>query len=241
MPSPPTAQWRWRPSTLTTGPSAAPTTSHKPCSQASKKTWTTRPSTEPHQMRVHPGQAPASLCPSAGGPDRTSLRRPWSPGLLPLQAPGKAGHCSTQRVRLQSLATAVVLLRFCLGWCQTSYHARTMPPDSLLLGAQTIMKCLGGIIQGAITQEAWLRAQVSIKKENRYSTPQRPSWPPAAARQPCATPCGTPTKPHPTEMWLPLGHSPTSPSTTTQLGTQATRCAIRATCPTCVTRTHKTL
>ena len=51
-------------------------------------------------------------------------------------------------------------LRFCLGWCLTSYHARTLPPDSLHLSAQ---QCLGGIIQAAIIREARLRAQVSIK------------------------------------------------------------------------------
>ena len=28
------------------------------------------------------------------------------------------------------------VLRFCLGWCQTSYHARTMPPDTLLFCVQ---------------------------------------------------------------------------------------------------------
>ena len=54
-----------------------------------------------------------------------------------------------------------------------------------------------------------------------------------------ATAYGTPTAPHPTQMWLPPGHSSAAPSTTTQRGTQAAphRLAIRATCPTCATRT----
>ena len=42
----------------------------------------------------------------------------------------------TQLVRLQSRATALVVLRFWFGWCQSSYHARTVLPDSLLVYAQ---------------------------------------------------------------------------------------------------------
>ena len=40
----------------------------------------------------------------------------------------RAERLMTQLVRLQFPATALVLLRFCLGWCQMSYHARAMPP-----------------------------------------------------------------------------------------------------------------
>ena len=32
-----------------------------------------------------------------------------------------------QLTRMQSPAVALVLLRFCMGWCQLSYRARTMP------------------------------------------------------------------------------------------------------------------
>ena len=53
--------------------------------------------------------------------------------------------------RLQSPATALVLLRFWCGWCRIRYRARTMPPDSLILCAMkmrtSLMKCLGCIIQ----------------------------------------------------------------------------------------------
>ena len=37
----------------------------------------------------------------------------------------------SQLVHLQSPATALVVLRFRLVWCQISYHARAVPPDSL--------------------------------------------------------------------------------------------------------------
>ena len=40
---------------------------------------------------------------------------------------------SAQLVRRHSMATALVFLRFCLGWCQIIFHARTMPPDRLFL------------------------------------------------------------------------------------------------------------
>ena len=52
---------------------------------------------------------------------------------------------------------------------QTSYHARTITLDSLLLCAKKCRppskNCFGGIIQVAITQEAWLRAQASVQKK----------------------------------------------------------------------------
>ena len=48
------------------------------------------------------------------------------------------------------------------------YHARMMPPDSLLLGAKkmqtSIIRCLGGILHVQIFDTTWLRAQVSIEK-----------------------------------------------------------------------------
>ena len=48
-----------------------------------------------------------------------------------------------------------LLLRFCLDWCQTSYHARTMPLDCLLFCAQKVQtsrkNCLGGVIPVAMT------------------------------------------------------------------------------------------
>ena len=58
----------------------------------------------------------------------------------------------TQLFRLQSLATALVLLRFCLGWCQISHpHDASGHPPPLHP-------------EDADLPEAWRRAQVSIKK-----------------------------------------------------------------------------
>ena len=74
----------------------------------------------------------------------------------------------TQLVRVQSLATALILLTFCFGWCQISCHARTMPPASLHLCAQlmqtSLKSCLGRIIQAPITEGAWLRDRAPMKK-----------------------------------------------------------------------------
>ena len=46
-----------------------------------------------------------------------------------------------------SLAVALVLLRFCLGWCQLNYYAITMPPVNLVPCAIemrfALMECLG--------------------------------------------------------------------------------------------------
>ena len=99
------------------------------------------------------------------GSPRQMLR---AAGRRLLEKPDRAEQLLTQLVRLQSPTSALVLLRFCLGWCQTSYHARTLV-DSLLLCAQwmqtCLMKCLRDVIQNPITHESWLRAQVFIKKE----------------------------------------------------------------------------
>ena len=123
----------------------------------------------------------------------------------------RAERLMTQLVRLQSPATALVLLRFCLGWCQIS------PPSSLSSVPQSAdvpsRTGLGGIIQVAITQEAWLQAQASTKERRfRHQRPRSPlspnSWPRAAAQLPLpadfgpnATTLLTPTCP------LPRGNS----------------------------------
>ena len=51
----------------------------------------------------------------------------------------------TQLVRLQSPATALILLPFCLGRCQISCHARTTPPVSLHLCSQLVQPPLSKI------------------------------------------------------------------------------------------------
>ena len=65
--------------------------------------------------------------------------------------------------------------RFCLGWCQISYHARTMPPNSFHLCAlhlrASFERCLGGIFHVPISGDTWLHVQVSIKKGDRDSPP----------------------------------------------------------------------
>ena len=53
--------------------------------------------------------------------------------------------------------TALILLRFCLGWREIRYHARTSSVPQK-------MQSPCGIIQVAITQEAWLRASLDQKK-----------------------------------------------------------------------------
>ena len=54
---------------------------------------------------------------------------------------GQREDSRPQLVRVQSTATALVL-RFCLGWCQISYHARAMHPDSLHICAQKMQTSL---------------------------------------------------------------------------------------------------
>ena len=76
---------------------------------------------------------------------RNSGRRLRSSRLLPPQTQREAGPLRETRDPTRSPPDRPCL-RFCLG-CQISYHASTMPPDSLHLWAQkmqtSLMKCLG--------------------------------------------------------------------------------------------------
>ena len=126
-----------------------------------------------------------------------------------------------------------------LGWCQTTYHARTMSPDSLRLcteDADIRMKCLGEIIQGAITQEAWLRAQVSVKKggfDIRDSVIHSPAaFLPSSSRT--AALCNTLWDAHndtPDPEWTLQGHSP---ARRRSMAPRRQRHVPRASCPACV-------
>ena len=95
-----------------------------------------------------PGQISVPGHPRARGPRRmegstkqllrSSGRRLRSPRLLPTQTPTRAGprretHDPTRPLPVSSRRPRP---RFCLGWCQISYHTRTVSPDSLLLCAQ---------------------------------------------------------------------------------------------------------
>ena len=77
---------------------------------------------------------------------RSSGRRFQSPRLLQEKL-DHAKRLMTDLVRLQSPATALILLRFCPCWYQISYHAPTMPPVSLHLCTQrmqtSLKTCLG--------------------------------------------------------------------------------------------------
>ena len=126
-----------------------------------------------------------------------------------------------QLVRLQSPASALVLLRFYFGWCQAS-TARTMHPDSLLLCAKkmqtSLMRCLGDISRK--------QAQVvpSGKGGIRCSTPRRRSWRPAAA---AGLWVSYSTTPDPDVMGR-QGPVSAQRSTMTWRGTQAVRLTAKA-------------
>ena len=86
------------------------------------------------------------------------------------------------------------------------------------------LSALGGIIQVAITQEAWLRTHDSIKEWMTWQ--QRPRAPLPSGLpgfQPFAIVSGTPTTTHPTLRWLPPRDSSAAPSTTRQHAAQAAR------------------
>ena len=121
---------------------------------------------------------------------------------------------------------SLALLRFCFGWCQVSYHARTIPPDAQKMHTSR-MKCLGEIIQVPTTQESWLNTQVSIKTGG-FGIKELALHSPATARLPFATAYGTPSA---RDHFRHTIHDKVAwhPGSTTH--------TIRATCPTCATRT----
>ena len=110
---------------------------------------------------------------------RTSGRRIGFPGHLPPQAPGNVGPGRETRDPTRPSPVPIVLLRFCLGWCRISHHARTMPPDSLLLCAQKmqtfVMECLGSSIEVAISPKN-LASCKGFRREGRiwYQGPGAP-------------------------------------------------------------------
>ena len=145
-------------------------------------------------------------CFAAFGPPDLCLRK-----LLDKR--DRAEKLVTQLVRLGSLATALVLHRF---WI--SYHAPTMHLDSLLLCAEKMQTELTKCSRSPSSAP-----KCSSRKEDLVSTS---SGLPGLQQQrgsPLQQSLGIPTTPRQTEMWLPPGPRSASPSSTTQLGTRATR------------------
>ena len=70
--------------------------------------------------------------------------------------------------KLESPAVAVFLMRFCLSWCQLSYHARTTPPKKLLLGGHPFeersFQCSSALLHTLLSEKSWRLVQVSIAK-----------------------------------------------------------------------------
>ena len=144
-----------------------------------------------------------------------------------------------QAEKLMSPATALVLLRFCIGWFQMSYHARAMHPDSLHLHLcakkmqTSLIRCLGGLRRApGVDQEKWRRHQGP-------GTPLSSGFPGHQVLRHCVTGCGT--APRPTRMWWQPVSSFKPPSTTSQHDTQAVQSRGRASDQTCVTHARSTL
>ena len=101
------------------------------------------------------------------------------------------------------------------------HHARTMPPESLLLWFHVVSIKKGGLASGT-----------------PYSTRQPPSWPPAAAQSPPCTSLWDSHSATPARTWWPPARGCRPPLTATQPGTQADQPTATHSCPTCVTLTH---
>ena len=171
--------------------------------------------TRPREARAHHGQAPC-FGTSACGPTGWKVRHVKCFALLgvvffPLDCclpepcrethdPTRPPPVSNHRPRPPS---------HCSGWCQISYHARTMSPNSLLLCALKMQTSLKNCGDFANTQGARLLAHFSVKKGGRA-----------------------------TLTWPQLGLRSAATCTTTQLGAQTARHAPRATYPTCATHTR---
>ena len=147
-------------------------------------------------------------------------------------------------------ATALVLLRFCLGWCQISYHACTMRPGQPS-SAPKQCRLPSRSVSAELTKSPSLRRAGSVRElttreavsasETPSSPLLQPSCPQAAARPAFAAGCG----PISTVPWTPTCPLPRRSSAATsekmQSGDQMARHALRVIRRICATHTLWTL
>ena len=180
---------------------------------------------------------------------RTAGRRLRSPGRLLLQVPGKSGlggetHDTTRSSPVPGLGPCApsLLPRLVSDHLPCAHVASTRPPSSLRTEDADALNEVPARDHPQVPKSLGFVPRCPSRKEDlasgtQCSTPQRLSCLHQQNGSLFATAYGTPTAPHPTQMWLPLGHSSAAPSTTTQHGTRAARRALRATCRTCATHT----
>ena len=104
-------------------------------------------------------------------------------------------------------ATALVLFRFCLGWCQISHHARTVPPDSLLRteDADLHYEVPGRDHQGIRIEPVLLTSSSSTKAIRTglpYSTPHVAAPGCSSSARPTTTQRGTQAVPSMPELFV---------------------------------------